>query len=337
MPSPFLFISAGLLWSFLPLLAVSGGDTDPFAWGLVFTVAAVAAELMIATVCKAKPWQIMKLLLSRAAASRSDRWLWGFLGLVNLQLPLFVMAAHLSGAELASVVYETAPVFVAAILAFMKWGRVIRFRHLTLTLGLATAGIILVGLGKGAFFSGADLSTWMIATGLLCAVTAAVLGAGQVVATLQLGAAAKTPAQSKPISGSETMVAVVATACGQIIGLPILLLFSWLHPASINSPSWLFAAITGSLLSAPYVFLSRLGNMRRSGPSVNLWLLTTPCAAVLWLWLFRGLELARPVWFFSGAALIVVSGALGSMASEKATGNMRPRLATNDDHMRHSL
>lgn len=324
MPAVGLFVLSAVLWSFLPLFTVNGAAADPFAWGLMTSASAAVAMFCLAVATGVRPLGIFREVCVLWMRSSKNRWMLCLLALSNLQMTLFVVATDWAGPELAAVVYETAPIFLVVMLVAMKWGEPVEAKRLAFVVSLAVAGLLLMTAGKDmASPLAAGQFRWQTLAGLGIGLMCSVLAACAMACSLHLGE--QISRQNDRLrnrvteSWNSAAYAVALFAVTRLASIPVLGLSAVLHHGTLNAKPLIYAMLVGAALIAPSAYFARAANTMKPEPNRNLLSILAPCAAVVWLWIFRGLDIASPVLFWAGTVAVIASGLLVQRTPDKAS------------------
>ena len=299
---------ASLLWSLIPLALAFGAAGAPFLnAGLWRLAASVPLALTLALFYRSR-------LLSPRRLRALGRQLFSRPSLVNFgwasSYASYIWSLRFIDVSMATVLIELWP-----ILFILTMGRIFRYGgsrpgwFLWPVLAMAFAGAaVLVFSEEGRITLGAG--GWRLAAGVGLALLTAALS----VCSSGLFVWGRRYAADLDPEGREPGLVLQGTLAATILAqVPVGLLFlglGWAFGEQEGVRVSLVSVAGGLVLSFPGLVMFRVGNLVTRDFSVNLVSYLTPLGALLWLWTFGLVGVARPDLLALGAVLVVLANLL---------------------------
>ena len=315
-----LMALAVVLGSFVPLVIALGGGADaPFlfnsCWRLGAALGCFVVEVVFFRDLVGDGWRILW-------RCRGTGWFWaaGAALLGTLDYALFSASIQFVDVSVATVLIETYPVALVAVLVLTGSSRMRRIGFgrlfggllasfvgvLLVTAGQAGGGLsVLRGLGDGGwgFAPGVALTLGVV---LVVALTGFVLRWCEAVG-MRFAAVAEMPVDPRAVA---VCLLVGVLAVMNLVSVPLNLVVGLALGETLGVRSLLVAVFVGGLgVQAVTSVGWRAANLMSEDPGVNGLLYVVLPLSLAWLWLFGQVEVASFGYVLCGAALVLLANA----------------------------
>ena len=239
---------------------------------------------------------------------------------------LFALGLSYVDVSIAALLYETWPLFLMLIMAFLfKGGE--RYRPITLSVlifvVMAMAGVALVILSH----NDTPQPLWEIGTnttssgtriGVVLVLMGAIITAAQGACTLKIGTLlAVKHLNTKNHETAEILFVMVITCLGVLIAGGLLCLIGVVESETISSHQLIYAVTSGLFVNLVGMVAWRMANLKTKNLGVNALAYTTPLVALIWIWMFSVLDVPHLDYLIIGAMGVAAANLLINTAADK--------------------
>ena len=270
-----------------------------------------------------------KLLLKRPAKKDIESHSKARLMLISIVgscgFVLFALGLAFVDISVAAILFETRPLFLMLLVAFLFKGTK---RYNRITLGtlifvfLAFAGVALVilshntapqplqSIGSGFASTGTLIGVAFVLAAAICGATRG--------SALKMGASlAETHSQGKKGTTDELAFVVFMNCIGNAIAGGVLCAIGLILSETVTSHQMLYAIMAAILVDSVGIVAVRAANLKTDELGVNALAYMTPLVALVWLWTFSILDVSHLDYLVIGAMGVMAANLLINTKAEK--------------------
>ncbi len=321
----FMLLSVGG-FSLIPLVIAQGAVENPFlfnaGWRLGFGCG-LAFFLLVRYRSLFMDPGVWSLIIRRAPS-----WAIFFAIISQFEYAIFSQSIRFIDVAVATILFETYHILIILFTAWL-FRRERRYREirpgmgLLLLLGFAGFGFVVAGeVGRVDWVSSGGL--FLLLPGLLLAMLSAVIAA---CSAFNLRWGADVSAELAPYSqgrwtreDADLFCVVVASVIANMVAIPLNAGASVLSDESLAVNVLLIGVLWGFVINAMANVAWRYSNLITDNLGINALSYATPIVSLLWLFLFRQVDIARVDYLFIGAAAIVTANLIINFEAEVRFG-----------------
>ena len=326
-------LMAILLYSLVPVFITWGeGDKAPFMYNavrLLFMSIGTSIFLIVfyhRLLFNREIWQVV-----------CKNWRkWSLLGVLfgaTIEYPMFGWALRYIDVSVASVLYETWPLWMILLTGKMfqkesRYENVGTFGWACILMGFAGLGFVILSQTDNVVFGKENMSLFYLFLGVLFALVAGGMGALIVGCSIRWGADVlkdvsqlKNPPEHKKELGKDleiffvSMIVVLTSIPSIIIGTTVSVFGG--HNEIVEFDNMLIAAALGLFISTAANMFFRVANLFTTKLEINAMAYATPIFTLAWLAMLEYINVPHIDWLVIGAIGVVAANALLNFKAER--------------------